>query len=613
MLREYTTLPSLCLPFLFSFAPPSDYFVLLDEEISVLFRANLQGGLSQITTRYAEVDVSRIKAHLYGDDGFVCKEIQCLDANLLYKGCLGKEMFTGPYIVRSRENHFRPSIVNRGTFTIQFLEFLSRKNSEPIQHALSPGGEFTTFINGRLFHADGFVRSSETRSSPLWLEINTCATHGCPRCFPNRNELNTMLGKTYREIFQQSCERLAAVKCRYQTSVYWECDLSKLYKDDPEFNYFCKHLSMCGPRISSKRMHEHEILDSIFSGELFGAVLCSVKVPDELKPAFDQFPPIICRKTVSTETSGPVMKRIALEMGQGTIARTQLVSCFEAKNILLSTSMLEWFLDHGIIVYDIQKVVQFTRKAPFSEFTETIAQMRKDADSQNDALLSTTAKGLGNSSYGFTLYSAASGVDTKFVSGSKAVNYVRSNRFMSMEELSENVVEVCLERRKVVESLPLHIGFQVYSLSKVFMQHFVHDILGEHLDQRKWEMLATDTDSVCIALAERTVDECVKESAREKWKKVKPSYFIDNSSPRAYEQTARKPLLFKEEIASADVFLAPSAKCYFAGKKDKHGNFCSVKTSAKGINKKQNRLTEKMYREAIFGCQGKKWGVIQVP
>lgn len=32
-----------------------------------------------------------------------------------------------------------------------------------------------------------------------------------------------------------------------------------------------------------------------------------------------------------------------------------------------------------------------------------------------DALLSTTAKGLGNSSYGFTLYSAASGVDTQFV------------------------------------------------------------------------------------------------------------------------------------------------------------------------------------------------------
>lgn len=98
------------------------------------------------------------------------------------------------------------------------------------------------------------------------------------------------------------------------------------------------------------------------------------------------------------------------------------------------------------------------------------------------------------------------------------------------------------------------------------MQHFVHDVLSKNLDPMKWEVLGSDTDSVAVALAHRSIDQCVADEHREDWTMLKPKYFVDDSTPEAYARTSRTPLLFKEEITSADLWLAPSSKCYFAGK-----------------------------------------------
>lgn len=604
MLREFTTLPSLCMPYLFTFTQPEDQFVLLDGDTHEMFRKFLFGGLAVITTRYAEVGKSRIKEHVYGNDGELCQQIQCLDANLLYTGCLGQDMFVGPYVIRCVEDGIKPRIANKSSFTIQFLEYLSRKNQETILHALSHGGERSTFIDGHLAYADEFIEPNEKRSAALWIEVNTCPTHGCPLCYPDREAVSTLLNKTFQQVYDESANRVQKIRRKYQVKIYWECELKAYYRENAEFRYFCNHLSFSGPRISRKRMTEEDILDEISSGALFGAVLCSVAVPRHKRAEFDQFPPVICRKMVSTENCGETMKRVAEQAGVGKIEREQLVGCFETNNTLFSTSMLQWYLEHNIRVYNITKIVQFTRRQPFKDFTEKIASMRKQADAEDNVLLSTTAKALGNSSYGFTLYSATRGNDTKFVKRSSAMNMIRSDRFISLEELEEDMVEVNSEKSKVMEYLPLHIGFQVYALSKVHMQRFIHDVLRANLADQKWEILGSDTDSVLIALSERSIDDCVKRGSQRRWLRAKKKNFVDNSCPEAFSETSRTPLLFKEEIESADIFLAPSAKCYFAGKRTDDGHHETVKTSAKGVNKRQNVLTEEMYHDSVFGVLG---------
>lgn len=126
--------------------------------------------------------------------------------------------------------------------------------------------------------------------------------------------------------------------------------------------------------------------------------------------------------------------------------------------------------------------------------------MRSETHATNNPLLSTTAKALGNSSYGFTLYTAENCVETRYVHKEKIQSYICSNRFVSLEPLSDDYFEVTMKKSTIIENLPFQIGYQVYALSKTYMLHFIHEILGNHLADNHYELLSSDTDSVCMVL-----------------------------------------------------------------------------------------------------------------
>lgn len=76
--------------------------------------------------------------------------------------------------------------------------------------------------------------------------------------------------------------------------------------------------------------------------------------------------------------------------------------------------------------------------------------------------------------------------------------------------MGDDNAENQMEQGRIVEVFLLQIGFQVYALSKLFMQNLIHGVLMKHLNPRKWKILASDTDSVAVELADGTLDECVK-------------------------------------------------------------------------------------------------------
>lgn len=77
------------------------------------------------------------------------------------------------------------------------------------------------------------------------------------------------------------------------------------------------------------------------------------------------------------------------------------------------------------------------------------------------------------------------------------------------------------------------------------MLKFIHDVLGQHLKEDRWEILSSDTDSVCMSLATLDIDNCVKENIKSSWEATKYRYFADNRTEDAYKKTANLPLLFK--------------------------------------------------------------------
>ena len=66
------------------------------------------------------------------------------------------------------------------------------------------------------------------------------------------------------------------------------------------------------------------------------------------------------------------------------------------KNILLTTPLLQWYLEHGLVVDDIQQVIEYQPQRCFKAFGETVSDARRQVDLDPfKAILADTFKLLG--------------------------------------------------------------------------------------------------------------------------------------------------------------------------------------------------------------------------
>ena len=52
----------------------------------------------------------------------------------------------------------------------------------------------------------------------------------------------------------------------------------------------------------------------------------------------------------------------------------------KAKNILLYTSLVEWYLQHGLRLTAVHQLIEYEPGMPFSWFPEEVANARRKAD-----------------------------------------------------------------------------------------------------------------------------------------------------------------------------------------------------------------------------------------
>ena len=65
-------------------------------------------------------------------------------------------------------------------------------------------------------------------------------------------------------------------------------------------------------------------------------------------------------------------------------SRRLLISGLDAKDVLLSTSLLQWYLDHGLIITDISEVIEFCKAYPFKDFVEEVTKSRREGSRNKD-------------------------------------------------------------------------------------------------------------------------------------------------------------------------------------------------------------------------------------
>ena len=111
-----------------------------------------------------------------------------------------------------------------------------------ICHAYN-GGEVLVFTPGQSYLVDGFDELTNTE-----YEFHGCLWHGCPECFPKRNEKSIRSDRTFQELFEatQAKENIF-FENNYSLMVIWECEWDRKVKTDPELQAFLSTIHIDDP------------------------------------------------------------------------------------------------------------------------------------------------------------------------------------------------------------------------------------------------------------------------------------------------------------------------------------------------------------------------------
>ena len=123
--------------------------------------------------------------------------------------------------------------------SIQYLEWVSRREGVKIQHALN-GGEVG--LPGTSYKLDGYCHETNTA-----YEFHGCVFHGCPRCFPEDRE------ETKHPLTHQSMSELYALTMKKKSYIegkgmkyvcMWEHEFREIYQNDPELRHYLQNLDI---------------------------------------------------------------------------------------------------------------------------------------------------------------------------------------------------------------------------------------------------------------------------------------------------------------------------------------------------------------------------------
>ena len=140
----------------------------------------------------------------------------------------------------------------------------------------------------------------------------------------------------------------------------------------------------------------------------------------------------------------------------------------KARQIFFGTPLLQWYLNHGMVVTKIYQVVEFQKQRCFLDFVKEASDALRlgDADSDTD-IIADTMKVIGNSGYGSLIMDKTKHSDIQYVLGeNETCLEVNDPRFQKLECLDEEeqYYEVEMSKRIVKLDLPIQLGYFVYNV-----------------------------------------------------------------------------------------------------------------------------------------------------
>ena len=209
-----------------------------------------------------------------------------------------------------------------------------------------------------------------------------------------------------------------------------------------------------------------------------------IEVPDtwqgefrsELSPYdyFKEFSPLFCTSEVPPEAIGEHMMQHCIDHHAPTTSRRLLVGGMKARQILLATPLLQWYLNHGLVVTRLYEIIEFSPVRCFKNFVDQGIDGRRQSDKDpNLVLLGDTFKILLNSSYGLSILNKEKFSDTQYIQGHSKVKIEINKLEIRKATLLENdVYELDKGKNKITMDVPIQIGFTILNYAKLRMLEF---------------------------------------------------------------------------------------------------------------------------------------------
>ena len=176
--------------------------------------------------------------------------------------------------------------------------------------------------------------------------------------------------------------------------------------------------------------------------------------------------------------------------------RRCLVSLHQADKVMLPTPLLRWYLEHGLKVARIYKVMQFRPRAWLKHVGDDIIQTRRAGDTDpQQAVIAALKKLFGNSLYGKTVTDKSKHLQIRYSDDRDVQLKMNDCRFRHCEPLKEGYYEVQMAKRRIKYDLPNIMGFFVYAYAKMAMLQFVYDFMDVYIDESQYQFLQMDTVS----------------------------------------------------------------------------------------------------------------------
>ena len=618
MFRDGISVPGLCMKLLFKRLDSATYFTLYGERDKDLYhtvKSNVVGGPSIIFHRYHEAGETLLRTNQENIPSKPCEGVVGYDANALYLWAMQQMMPTGWFVRRKAETNFKADtqkFKRNSRVAHQWLSYIEHAENTEIRTSFNQGEKK---LGRKQVSVDGWCARTNTV-----YQFHGCWWHGHD-CYLAKN-LDEEEKLKRHEKTKATTDYLRGLG--YTVVEKRECEWYRDRKRDRDIRSFIANHHPEPNR--HETMTEDDILRKVKNGSLFGMVECDIEVPETLKDHFAEMTPIFKNTDISLDDIGPTMKEYAETHKIMNTPRRCLIGSYRGEKILLTTPLLRWYLEHGLVVTKIYEVIEYEKNTCFKSFGDTVSEARRLGDIDiAKAILADTWKLLGNASYGKCATDKTKHVDVKFVSAPADVSRcINDRKFKQLNEVSDDLYEITMKKGTIRFDLPVQIAFFVYNYAKLRMLEFYYDFLDHFLDRKDFEYCEMDTDSAYIALAAPSIEKLIKPhlvdqfyNERDNWL---PAVYCDNHRQSFKESelaglpwtkvhkdsgdfcqqcfdvkshTRRTPGLFKVEWKGKGI-IALCSKTYYC-----FGSTSKDHVSAKGVVKHQNALNPAIYKAVL--------------